>query len=47
MGVGMRWGPALVRRRMAGQAARSDPTRELDAPRWIEAVSELEGDETR
>jgi hypothetical protein len=37
----------LVRRRIAKQVARLDPTRELDALRWIEAVSELDGDETR
>ena len=37
----------LVRRRIAKQVARLDPARELDALRWIEAVSELDGDETR
>ena len=37
----------LVRRRIAKQVARLDPTRELGALRWIEAVSELDGDETR
>jgi hypothetical protein len=37
----------LVRRRIANQVARLDQTRELDALRWIEAVSELDGDETR
>ena len=29
----------LVRRRIARQVARLDPTRELDALRWIEAVN--------
>jgi hypothetical protein len=37
----------LVRRRIAKQVARLDPTLELDALRWIEAVSELDSDETR
>ena len=37
----------LVRRRIAKQVARLDPARELDALRWIEAISELDGDETR
>jgi len=37
----------LVRRRIAKQVARLDPACELDALRWIEAVSELDDDETR
>ena len=37
----------LVRRRIAEQVARLDPIREMDALRWIEVVSELDGDETR
>ena len=36
-----------VRRRVARQVVRLDPNSEQDALKWIEAVSELDGDETR
>ena len=36
-----------VRRRIAKQVAALNPADELDALKWIEAVSELDHDETR
>jgi hypothetical protein len=35
-----------VRRRVARQVARLDPDREHDALKWIESVSEYDGDST-
>jgi hypothetical protein len=37
----------IVRRRVAKQVAGLNPNDELDALKWIEAVSELDHDETR
>ncbi len=36
-----------VRRRIAGQVARLNREHEIDALKWIEAVSEFDADETR
>ena len=38
---------AAIRRRVAKQVAGLNPDHELDALKWIEAVSELDRDETR
>jgi hypothetical protein len=40
-------GSKAVRRRVAKQVAGLNPDDELDALKWIEAVSELDHDETR
>jgi len=40
-------GSKAVRRRVAKQVAGLNPDNELDALKWIEAVSELDHDETR
>jgi len=40
-------GSKAVRQRVAKQVAGLNPDNELDALKWIEAVSELDHDETR